>query len=308
MDDVSNISDTGRTSEQAAANDGQGERDDKGRFGKGNCGGPGNPFARQSAMLRQAALKAVSDDDIREIIEALKAKAKGGDVAASKLLLSYTVGKPTAAADPDTLNQHEYQTIVNNHVTSMDGTCQVIQGMPIDALLMILRALIPVLFASKLQMVKEVLSAPPEDEDEFNEAEEHIQENAAAGAAARADSGKTAPDNIAPWMHEIDQSNQRSEVRGQKSERTELRAYDTAINELEVQVRHLLQEIQRSREQPAEGRPRQLSDGELLHSLLERTRGLQCPSPNGVNGRSGQESGIRSQGSGISSQGQSCES
>jgi hypothetical protein len=122
MDDMANTTDTGKSTEQAAPNQSEAQRDEKGRFGKGNRGGPGNPFARQTAKLRQAALEAVSGDDIHEIIEALKEKAKKGDVAASKLLLSYTIGKPTTAADPDTLNQHEYQTIVNNHVTSMDGT------------------------------------------------------------------------------------------------------------------------------------------------------------------------------------------
>src|ERR1043165_4126263 len=92
------------------------DRDEKGRFQKGNRGGPGNPFTRQTAKLRQAALNAVSEDDIQEIIAVLKARAKQGDVAAIKLLLSYSVGKPTHAPNPDTLDQHELETIVNNHV------------------------------------------------------------------------------------------------------------------------------------------------------------------------------------------------
>src|ERR1043165_6927694 len=92
------------------------ERDEKGRFQKGNRGGPGNPFTRQAAKLRQAALNAVSEEEITEVIAVLKAKAKQGDVAAIKLLLSYTVGKPTHAPNPDTLDQHELEPIVNNHV------------------------------------------------------------------------------------------------------------------------------------------------------------------------------------------------
>ena len=78
-------------------------RDANGRFGKGNHGGPGNPFARRTAKLRQAALAAVSPGDIREIFQVLKDKARQGDVPAIKLLLAYTVGTPTAATDPDTL-------------------------------------------------------------------------------------------------------------------------------------------------------------------------------------------------------------
>src|SRR5262245_13748564 len=84
-------------------------RDEKGRFGKGNSGGPGNPFMRQTARLRRAALDAVSGEDMRDVINALKEKAKTGDVQAARLLLSYTVGKPAGASDPDTANRHELQ-------------------------------------------------------------------------------------------------------------------------------------------------------------------------------------------------------
>ena len=50
--------------------EGRAQRDKRGRFTEGNEGGPGNPFARQVAELRKAALEAVSPDDIREIMEA----------------------------------------------------------------------------------------------------------------------------------------------------------------------------------------------------------------------------------------------
>ena len=36
------------------------QREEDGRFRKGNRGGPGNPFARQMAQLRKAALAAVT--------------------------------------------------------------------------------------------------------------------------------------------------------------------------------------------------------------------------------------------------------
>src|SRR5688500_362353 len=92
------------TETHTTSNDSRSQRDEKGRFGKGNRGRPGNPFARQTAKLRQAMLDAVSAEDMREVIDALKGKAKQGDVAAIKLLLSYTVGKPAPVADPDTLD------------------------------------------------------------------------------------------------------------------------------------------------------------------------------------------------------------
>src|SRR5205823_3604927 len=78
-----------------------------GRFAPGNKGGSGNPFARQVAALRQALLDAVSPDDLAEIAKALADKAKRGDVAAAKVLLTYLVGKPAPAPDPDRLDVEE---------------------------------------------------------------------------------------------------------------------------------------------------------------------------------------------------------
>src|SRR5947208_3541493 len=80
-----------------------------GKFTKGNQGGPGNPFNRQVAALRRALLNRVTAEDIEEVLAVLMIKAKTGDLAAIKLLLSYTVGKPGPAVDPDTLEQQEWQ-------------------------------------------------------------------------------------------------------------------------------------------------------------------------------------------------------
>ena len=270
MDDLANTTDTGKTTEQAAPNQGQAQRDDKGRFGKGNRGGPGNPFARQTAKLRQAALQAVSDDDIHEIVEALKVKAKKGDVAASKLLLSYTIGKPTTAPDPDTLNQHEFQTIVNNHVTSTDGASQVIEGMPIDALLTILRALIPVLLTSKLKMAKEVLTAPPADEDDdFPELELESAMQAAAGASENT-TAAARNDNIPPWMHEIvnaDRAQRNSAAEKPQGQENGSQQAKT-LDEIEMQLRALMNIMQKqhsSGHEAENNNPSQNPDGDLLH-------------------------------------------
>src|ERR1044072_4028692 len=103
------------------------ERDRKGRFQKGNRGGPGNPFARQTAKLRQAMLDAVSDDDIKDVVNALKEQARRGDVAAIRLLLSYSIGKPTEAPNPDTLDLHEMDIIIKNHQVDPRHLLQIIQ-------------------------------------------------------------------------------------------------------------------------------------------------------------------------------------
>ena len=81
--------------------------DANGRWAKGNPGGPGNPFARKVAQLRKAILDNVTEEDLLAIVEALKAKE--GSVGAAKLLLSYALGKPAPAPDPDRLVGQELE-------------------------------------------------------------------------------------------------------------------------------------------------------------------------------------------------------
>src|SRR4051812_32481575 len=84
-------------------------RDAKGRFAKGNRGGPGNPFARQVADLRSAFLARVTEADMAAIADAVLVKARQGDVAAAKLLFQYVLGKPLDGLNPDRLDQDEWQ-------------------------------------------------------------------------------------------------------------------------------------------------------------------------------------------------------
>lgn len=50
--------------------------------------------------LRQAAMKAVSEDDMREIFQGLVKRAKQGDVQALKLLMTYLQPPPPAVLSP----------------------------------------------------------------------------------------------------------------------------------------------------------------------------------------------------------------
>jgi hypothetical protein len=68
-----------------------------GRFGPGNPGGPGNPFARAVGRLRAALIAAVSDEDIGEIVHALVAEAKAGNVMAAREVLDRCLGRPVEA-------------------------------------------------------------------------------------------------------------------------------------------------------------------------------------------------------------------
>jgi hypothetical protein len=65
----------------------------RGRFAKGNPGGPGNPYAKRVADLRAALLESVTEADIRAVAKALVKRAKAGEVPAIRELLDRLVGK-----------------------------------------------------------------------------------------------------------------------------------------------------------------------------------------------------------------------
>ena len=119
-------------------------RDQRGRFVTGNPGGTGNPFARQVAALRKAFLESVTTADIAAIAAALLAKAKEGDVAAAKLVLSYAVGKPEATVDPDRLDLDEWQTFKDSADMMDDLPKLVLQPHP-DVPLTVLQAARPLM-------------------------------------------------------------------------------------------------------------------------------------------------------------------
>ena len=74
-------------------------RDKQGRFIVGNKGGPGNPHAKQVALLRGALLSAMTPEDLHDIIRMLIEKALGGNVSAIKELLDRLYGKPKVAVE-----------------------------------------------------------------------------------------------------------------------------------------------------------------------------------------------------------------
>jgi hypothetical protein len=83
-------------------------RDARGRFTKNNPGGPGNPFARQSAAFHQAVRAAVSKEQMLAITNKLTELALAGNLTAIKLLFAYTAGRPREAVDADTLDIQEW--------------------------------------------------------------------------------------------------------------------------------------------------------------------------------------------------------
>jgi hypothetical protein len=80
------------------------ERTANGQFAKGNKCSLGNPFARRLGALRSAFLNAVTDADVGAVVRKLADLAASGDVQAAALFLSYAVGKPLPAVNPDRLD------------------------------------------------------------------------------------------------------------------------------------------------------------------------------------------------------------
>lgn len=74
--------------------------DEQGRFTKGNTEGTG----RKVSALKRALEEAVTEDDIKDIANALKEQAKAGDIKAAELLFNRLFGKPAQgkAEEPDT--------------------------------------------------------------------------------------------------------------------------------------------------------------------------------------------------------------
>jgi hypothetical protein len=126
----------------AATKDQRKDRDHKGRFTKGNPGGPGNPFARRLAALRTALCKAVTETDIEALAKKLLIQAHHGDVAAVKLLFAYAIGRPGPAVDPDTLDFHEWQVFQKVPVNTTTAR-QVLDSMPASLFCLLLRVLLP---------------------------------------------------------------------------------------------------------------------------------------------------------------------
>lgn len=76
-----------------------------GQFAKGNQAAKGNPYTRKAAEMRKALYSAVTADDIRQIVEMLKAQALRGDLKAIAILFDRVLG--TAQAGIDLMEQIE---------------------------------------------------------------------------------------------------------------------------------------------------------------------------------------------------------
>jgi hypothetical protein len=75
------------------------ERDENGKFAKGNPGGPGRPKKEREERFTEITLSAVTFKDWEEIIKKAVTQAKRGDSQARKFLADYLLGPPVQRAE-----------------------------------------------------------------------------------------------------------------------------------------------------------------------------------------------------------------
>jgi hypothetical protein len=133
-------------------------RDSQGRFAKGNPGGPGNPYYRRQARLKRQLLESVTDVDVLSVLRVLLGLARSGDLAAIKLFLEYTVGKPTKEVDPDKEELHEWQ--LQQQTPRLDQVGELMaQGIETEVANQVTREVVPIVGACHLQTISQHLRA-----------------------------------------------------------------------------------------------------------------------------------------------------
>jgi hypothetical protein len=143
------------------------------------------PFARRTAKLRQALMDVVTDEDIKDIMAMLLFKAKSGDVAAAKVLLSYTVGKPGPAVDPDGLDRAEAQRWEDDMV-SKQAVERILNDVPAEVVALMARYSVPCRAEEQRQHVAGVLRAQQTE----------MKEAAAKALVARDATGRSAGETV----------------------------------------------------------------------------------------------------------------
>ena len=73
------------------------------------------------------------------------------------------------------LGEQEMQTSLGNHSATPDAGVRVVNGMPNDLLLAMLRALLPAMFETKLQTTKAMFTQPVVDDDDEEDQWRHEQ-------------------------------------------------------------------------------------------------------------------------------------
>jgi hypothetical protein len=179
-------------------------RDGRGRFRAGNPGGPGNPFARQTAALRKALVNAVTEEDMQQIAQALLEKARQGDTGACRLLLSYTVGKPAAAVEPDRLDQDELALTASNHV-ALKELERVADLIPVDVVLRLVRVVLPYLSEVKASRLASFFEEGKVPMKRAEEDDAEVLSEAEKSEPGTSDRGKTLAEAVREWERDAEE-------------------------------------------------------------------------------------------------------
>jgi len=105
------------------------DRTPDGRFAKDNPGGPGNPHARHCARMLALLRASISDEEMVAIIRMLVTQALAKDVSAAKLVLSYKLGKPAPAPNPDQIDRDEWEHFQRDAI-NLEEVQQVLGSLP----------------------------------------------------------------------------------------------------------------------------------------------------------------------------------
>ena len=79
-----------------------------GTFAEGNPGGPGNPYARKSAALKNRLMDRMTPEVFEELCDVLYEKARNGERWAMDMIMKYNLGRPTKGIDPDRVDYDEF--------------------------------------------------------------------------------------------------------------------------------------------------------------------------------------------------------
>jgi hypothetical protein len=106
---------------------------------------------------------------MRDLARSLHERALEGDTAAARLLLSYGVGRPAAAADPDTLDRHEMAVFAAAPEMLIEfQRCYKAMTPPVLAALA--RGILPILAeAHRQELAAKLQEEPTPDDDEEDE-------------------------------------------------------------------------------------------------------------------------------------------
>ncbi len=179
-------------------------RDNKGRFMKGNPGGPGNPFARQVAMLRSVLVNTVRPEDMKRIAQDLVVQAKFGNMEALKLLFLYVLGKPAQAVNPDTLDIEEWRQIFQPIPQIMREVPETLMALSAEKACDMAQATQP----AAHRALKNALKMPTEQFEQMTaesktEQPEQPQTGAEPAPSPSPNGGSRRPRPLPPWLLKI---------------------------------------------------------------------------------------------------------